>query len=88
VVAVEKPRLPNVPLSSAEPPTEAEKGTRQVYRHGEWREARIYDMEKLLPGNKLAGISVIESPSTTLVVPMGYEVTLDEHRIFHLKEDR
>ncbi len=88
VVDVEKPRLPNVPLSSAAPPPEADKGTRQVYRHGEWREARIYDMEKLVPGNKLSGISVIESPSTTLVVPLGYEVALDEHRIFHLKEVR
>ncbi len=45
-------------------------------------------MEKLVPGNKLSGISVIESPSTTLVVPLGYEVALDEHRIFHLKEVR
>ena len=88
VVEVEKPRLPELPLSSATPPAEASKGTRPVYRHGEWREAHIYDMEKLAPGNKLAGVSVIESPSTTLVVPLGFEVTLDEHRIFHLKEER
>ncbi len=86
VVEVEKPRLPDVPLSAATPPAGASKDTRQVYRHGSWHEARIYDMEKLLPGNKLTGISIIESPSTTLVVPEGYEVTLDKHRIFHLKE--
>ncbi len=88
VVKVEKPRLPDLELSSAAPPTAAGKGTRQVYRHGEWRQAHIYDMEKLDPGNKVAGISVIESPSTTLVVPLGYEAYLDEHRIFHLKEVR
>jgi N-methylhydantoinase A/acetone carboxylase beta subunit len=86
MVEVEKPKLPNIPLAPETPPDEACKGSRQVYRHGEWRKARIYDMEKLLPGNQLDGISVIESPSTTLVVPMGYEATLDEHRIFHLKE--
>jgi acetone carboxylase beta subunit len=45
-------------------------------------------MEKMLPGNKLKGISIIESPSTTLVVPLGFEVTLDQHRIFHLKEEQ
>ena len=86
VVDVEKPRLPTEPLAPAAPPPEASKGTRPVYRHGEWREAHIYDMEKLLPGNKLPGISVIESPSTTFVVPLGYEAYLDEHRIFHLRE--
>lgn len=87
-VDVEKPRLPTDPLADAAPPPEASKGTRPVYRHGEWREAHIYDMEKLLPGNKLPGISVIESPSTTFVVPLGFEAHLDEHRIFHLKEVR
>ncbi|HFE66381.1 MAG TPA: hydantoinase/oxoprolinase family protein, partial [Chloroflexi bacterium] len=88
VTDVEKPRLPVEPLAEAAPPPEASKGTRPVYRHGEWREAHIYDMEKLLPGNKLPGVSVIESPSTTFVVPLGFEAYLDEHRIFHLKEVR
>jgi N-methylhydantoinase A/oxoprolinase/acetone carboxylase beta subunit len=88
VVEVEKPKLPNLPLSSPEPPVEACKAPRQVYHRGEWHEARIYDMEKMLPGNKLKGISIIESPSTTLVVPLGFEVTLDQHRIFHLKEEQ
>jgi N-methylhydantoinase A/acetone carboxylase beta subunit len=86
VVDVEKPRLPTETLAPAVPAPGASKGTRPVFRHGEWREAHIYDMEKLLPGNKLPGISVIESPSTTFVVPLGYEAYLDEHRIFHLRE--
>jgi N-methylhydantoinase A/acetone carboxylase beta subunit len=86
VVDVEKPRLPDVPLSSSAPPKEAEKGTRRVYRHGRWSEARIYDMDKLLPGNVAAGVGIIESPSTTLVIPSGYEAYLDQRRIFHLKE--
>jgi len=88
VVGVEKPRLPDLPLAGETPPAEACKGSRRAYRHGEWREAEIYDMEKLLPGNRLAGISIIESPSTTLVVPEGFSAYLDQHRIFHLKEER
>ncbi len=88
VVGIEKPQLPTDSISTAAPPPEASKGVRQVYRHGEWREAHIYDMEKLQSGNRLPGISVIESPSTTFVVPLGFEAYLDEHRIFHLQEVR
>ena len=88
VVDVEKPRLPDQELNGETPPDEARKGTRKVYREGQWHEADIYDMEKLVPGNLLTGISVIESPSTTLVVPNGFTAWLDQHRIFHLKEER
>ena len=88
VVDVEKPRLPNQELNGETPPDEARKGIRNVYREGQWHEAGIYDMEKLVPGNRLTGISVIESPSTTLVVPNGFTAWLDQHRIFHLKEER
>ena len=32
------------------------------------------------------GPAVIESDSTTFVVPDGFETYLDKHRLFHLKE--
>lgn len=86
VVPVEKPRLPAEPLAGPEPSPEALKGTRKVYREGKWHDAKIYHMERLKPGNRLSAISVIESPSTTLVIPLGFEANLDEHRLFHLTE--
>lgn len=86
VVPVEKPRLPSDPLGAAKPSPDAFKSIRKVYRDGQWHEARIYHMERLHPGNRFDGISIIESPSTTLVIPPGFEAYLDEHRLFHLYE--
>jgi acetone carboxylase beta subunit len=86
VVPVEKPRLPTDPLGAAKPSKDALKGTRKIYRGGQWHEAKIYHMERLQPGNRFDGISVIESPSTTLVIPTGFEAYLDEHLLFHLYE--
>ena len=42
-------------------------------------------MEKLAAGNVVKGPAVIELSATTLVVPPDAEVTLDSHRIFHLR---
>jgi acetone carboxylase beta subunit len=84
VVDVEKPRLPEEPVAGEEPAEESWRGTREVYFRGEWITASIYDMERLRPGNRVLGFSVIESPSTTFVVPTGREALLDQHRIFHL----
>lgn len=85
-VPVEKPDLPNEPLSGPEPPAEAHKGTREVYWRGEWMVANIYDMEQLKPGNIVKGISIVEAPATTFVVPPDREAYLDQHRIFHLRK--
>jgi acetone carboxylase beta subunit len=45
-------------------------------------------METLKPGNHITGPAIIESASTTFVVPDGFETTLDQHRLFHLKETK
>lgn len=86
VVPVEKPRLPTDPLGPSEPTADSLKGTRKVYREGKWHDAKIYHMERLQPGNRFGCISIIKSPSTTLVIPTGFEAYLDEHRLFHLYE--
>ncbi len=84
VVEVEKPRLPEDPITDEESAAEARRGTRKAYYKGEWNEAGIYDMEQLQTGNRVVGFAVIESPSTTFVVPTGRQALLDQHRIFHL----
>ncbi|WP_181538336.1 hydantoinase/oxoprolinase family protein [[Anoxybacillus] calidus] len=86
IVEVPKPKIPVEPLAGETPPQEAFLGKRNVYWKGEWIKADIWEMEKLKPGNKIAGFSIIESPATTFVVPIGFETYLDQHRIFHLKE--
>lgn len=83
-VAIEKPALPVEPLVGASPATAAHRGTRRVYAEGAWTDAEIYAMERVEAGNVIHGPAVIESPSTTFVIPAGRETRLDEHRIFHL----
>ncbi len=85
VVDVEKPALPVEKPAGEEPPSNASKGERNVYWSGRWQKASIWEMERLLAGNCLTGLSIIESPATTFVVPEGSSAYLDEHRIFHLR---
>lgn len=81
-----KPKIPNDPIVSSVPAKEAYTGTRKLYRHGKWHEASLYQMKLLQPGNHVVGPAIIESDSTTFVVPYGYETTLDGHKLFHLEE--
>lgn len=86
VVDVAKPQIPQEPLYGEVPPADAFLGEREIYWNGEFLQANIYEMEKLLPGNRIRAFSILESTATTLVVPLGFEAYLDENRIFHLKE--
>lgn len=86
VVEVAKPQIPQEPLCGETPPSEAFLGFREIYWNGEFLSAKIYEMEKLLPGNRISAFSILESTATTLVVPLGFEAYLDGNRIFHLKE--
>lgn len=82
---VEKPVLPGRPLAGKQPPAEAGKGERRVYWGGQWASAPVFEMDRLLPGNEIAGLAIVEAPATTLVVPPDREILLDEHLIFHLR---
>jgi len=85
VVPVPKPELPTYELSGKEPEEKASKGYREIFWGAGWHEASIWEMELLQSGNVVDGPAVIEAPATTLLVPPGYRVTLDEHRIFHME---
>ena len=86
VVEVAKPQIPQEPLAGEIPPRDAFIGYREIYWDGEFLQAEIYEMEKLLPGNRISAFAILESTATTLVVPLGFEAYLDENRIFHLRE--
>ena len=82
-----KPKMPKLKLGSAEPNKEAFKGRRPVYSSGAWIDASIWEMDRLLPGNRVPGPSIIEHSATTLVVPAGREVRVDDYGFFRLETE-
>jgi len=83
---VAKPTIPSEPVKGGEPTNAAHKETRGVYWSGKWQDADVWDMDELQAGNEIEGLSIIEHPMTTYVIPPKYETYLDEHRLFHLKK--
>lgn len=81
-----KPELPEEPDAGPVPPSSAKIGSRPFYRHKKWWDAQIWSMEALQAGNHVVGPAIVESPSTTFIVPFGFETYCDAHRLFHLKE--
>ena len=82
---IEKPILPRESLAAPEAwKNEAVKGCREVYYRSAWHAATLVDLEKLPAGSDIPGPAVVESPSSTMFVPPGRRVRLDEHRIFHM----
>ncbi len=60
-------------------PSQALKGEREVYFEGKWGKTKIYDLDRLQVGNIVSGEAIIEGRDTTVVVPYGYEVSVDEY---------
>jgi len=60
----------------------ARKGTRRAYFTGKsagYRDATIYDYNRLRPGNILNSPAIIETPFTTVVVPEGQVAEVDQY---------
>ncbi|HUW52419.1 MAG TPA: hydantoinase/oxoprolinase family protein [Rhodanobacter sp.] len=85
-VVSSKPELPEEADAGPIPPKEAHIGSRPFYRQKQWQDAQIWSMEALKAGNRVLGPAIIESPSTTFIVPLGFETYCDKHRLFHLQE--
>ena len=85
VVPVPKPKLPEQEISGEKPDDGASKGNRDIFWDKTWHEASLWEMSLLKSGNVIVGPAVIEAPATTLVVPPGYRVKLDKHRMFHME---
>lgn len=84
VVPKVKPKLTKRPLEGKKPPQEAIKGEREVYYNGVWGKATIYNMDKLKPGNEVHGLAVVEAPATTLFLPPGRRIRMDEWTLIWL----
>jgi acetone carboxylase beta subunit len=83
-VDVEKPALPDessvIGHQSSDP-----KDRRPVHFGEGFVDTDIYDLEGLHAGQAVEGPAVLESPSTTFVVPPGRSASLDSQHIFHLE---
>ena len=77
-----KPVLRSYPLADPAPAAECKKCIRPVFIRGKWQDADIWEMEKLVPGNEISGLAVIEASNTTLFVPPEWHVKIDEHDIY------
>ena len=77
-----KPVLRKFSLADKAPAAESKKGIRPVFIRGRWQDADIWEMEKLVPGNEIEGLAVIEASNTTLFVPPEWHVKIDEHDIY------
>ena len=84
VLLTEKPVLKKETLGAERPPDAARKGKRPIFWRGDWIDAELYEMDRLAPGNRVCGPSVIEAPATTLLLPPGYETKLNAYRIFEV----
>ncbi len=85
IIPVPKPKLPDYKLSGKDPYKGANKGKRKIFWEADWHNASLWEMNLLNPGNLIDGPAVIEAPATTLLVPPGFKVFLDKHRIFHME---
>ena len=80
-----KPSIERRPLGSPAPSERARKGTRRIYRGGQWHDALIFEMDELVPGNVVEGLAVIEAPNTTLLVPENQRARFDEWNLIWLE---
>ncbi len=81
-----KPVLRKYPLEGKDPSREAIRGQREVYVRGKWVTATIYEMDLLKPGNEIDGPIVVEAPATTLFVPPGRKIRMDEYKAIWMEE--
>ena len=75
-------RLPKVDPPMTDPPSAdealVEKERRPIFL-GEWRDAPVYETDRLPVGHEIAGPAVLESEFTTILVGSGDRALRDEH---------
>jgi N-methylhydantoinase A/acetophenone carboxylase len=64
---------------AGEDPEKAYKGTRRTYYDGRFQDARVFEQSMLQCGNVVRGLALVESVSTTVLVPPGSRYTVDRY---------
>jgi N-methylhydantoinase A len=65
----------------------ARKETRPVYFRGGWRATPVYDRDKMRAGNRIGGPAIVEAVDTTILVPPGMTLTIDEYDNMVMRND-
>lgn len=81
-----KPAIRRYPMADKTPSRSALRGHRKVYENGSWESADIYDLEMLEAGNEISGLSIIESPTSTIYVPGHKKVILDDKKFLWIED--
>lgn len=78
-IPTEPPPVPTYDLEGPDP-SGAKKDTRLCYwGNGGFEDTPVYDYLDLKPGNEITGPSIMEAEYTTVVVPPGYSIKIDQH---------
>ena len=66
--------------------SEALKCNRQCFFDGSFKKTAVYDGTQLKAGSLILGPSIIEEPTTTVIVPDGFNCNIDENGNYLLKK--
>ena len=66
-------------------PSKALKRTRPCFYKGKYLDTPVYDSSRLKPGNLITGPAIVEEPTTTVVIPAGFDCTLDEYENYGIR---
>jgi len=72
-------------LRGQRPADSAYVGSRTVHHKMRAFEFRIWQMAELAAGNVIEGPAIIRDPMTTMVIPPGKRVEIDEHLVLHYR---
>jgi N-methylhydantoinase A/acetophenone carboxylase len=86
-IPTEPPPVPSYDLEGPDP-SGAQKDTRLCYwGNGGFEDTPVYDYLDLKPGNEITGPSIMEAEYTTVVVPPGYSIKIDQHLFSRMARD-
>src|SRR5215475_3048892 len=80
IVPTKKVSLPKLRMEKSNPEA-ALKGTRPAYwpERQDFTPTNVYSLERLRPGNVIAGPAIVEGEYTTMVIPFPLRFSIDEH---------
>lgn len=80
-----QPQLMQHALEGETPADAAFVERRKVYHKTGWVDFSVYEMAELRAGNVVQGPAIIRDPMTTVVIPPGRDMRLDEYLILHYR---
>jgi N-methylhydantoinase A len=83
-VDAKKSKMKKIPKGPQDP-SKALKRTRQCFSNGKFVDTPVYDSTRLKPGNFITGPAIVEELTTTVVIPAGFDCTLDAYENYVIR---